>query len=407
MEESCNAIVRLARFRRVKVKAGGAFDRNAFKATERKEFHMGARIRANAPRLRPYVRSGVLLEINKVARVDIELAAGGGSDAITVTSNASSVNTDNASIGRTLGAAEISALPIVNRNVYTLLELIPGVESSQTSIVLGYPEQRTMIDGGTDGGSGSVSYYLDGGNNMTGLRNTGNITPNPDAVAEFAVVTNSYSPEFGRFVGGVVNVITKSGSNELHGSLFEFLRNDKLNAGVWAPGADPAKAPLHRNQYGLSIGGPLKRNKTFFFGTWSGLRQITSTLLNSAVVPTMAERGGMFSQSKVIPIDPETNQPFPDTRIPLTRFDPTTRKARKKAIPRSRPKKIETPSRMWLKAVRAQFTYAEAPSKTTRRWSIPSLRMRYCRVVRLTPRRAAAPLRPLITPPLCCNTSTM
>ena len=88
---------------------------------------------------------------------------------------------------------EINNLPIVGRNVYTLLSLTPGVDSNANGIVLGYPEQRTMINGGVDGGAGSVNYYLDGGTNMTGLRNTGNIVPNPDAVEEFRVVTNSYS----------------------------------------------------------------------------------------------------------------------------------------------------------------------------------------------------------------------
>ena len=87
-----------------------------------------------------------------------------------------------------------------------------------------------MINGGVDGGAGSVNYYLDGGTNMTGLRNTGNIAPNPDAVEEFRVVTNGYSADYGRFAGGVVNILTKSGTNEFHGSLFEFFRNNDLNA---------------------------------------------------------------------------------------------------------------------------------------------------------------------------------
>jgi outer membrane receptor for ferrienterochelin and colicin len=87
-----------------------------------------------------------------------------------------------------------------------------------------------MINGGVDGGTGSVNYFLDGGTNMTGLRNTGNIAPNPDAVEEFRVITNSYSAEYGRFAGGVINIITRSGGNQFHGSLFEFFRNNGLNA---------------------------------------------------------------------------------------------------------------------------------------------------------------------------------
>ena len=95
---------------------------------------------------------------------------------------------------------------------------------------MGYPEQRTLINGGTDGGTGSVNYYLDGGINMTNLRNTGNILPNPDAIQEFRVQTNSYNAEFGRAGGAVVNVITRGGTNQLHGSVFEFHRDTALTA---------------------------------------------------------------------------------------------------------------------------------------------------------------------------------
>ena len=97
----------------------------------------------------------------------------------------------------------------MGRNVYTLLNLTPGVDSNVNSIVLGFPQQVTMINGGVDGGAGIVNYFLDGGTNMTGLRNTGNIAPNPDAVEEFRVITNSYSAEFGRFASGVINIITR------------------------------------------------------------------------------------------------------------------------------------------------------------------------------------------------------
>ena len=136
-----------------------------------------------------------------------------------------------------------SSLPLVDRNVYSLLDLTPGVQSNNngvaaastgtSSLVLGYPEQRTLINGGADGGTGSVNYYLDGGINMTGLRNTGNILPNPDAIQEFKVQTNSYSVEYGRFASGVINVVTKSGTNQYHGSVFDFVRDGKFNAKDW------------------------------------------------------------------------------------------------------------------------------------------------------------------------------
>ncbi len=277
-----------------------------------------------------FVRDGVVLEVNVTARVDASLQVGAINETVTVTGSAPLLNADNAQIGRTVDTAEITDLPIVNRNVYTLLNLTPGVQSSSNSIVLGYPEQRTMINGGVDGGAGSVNYYLDGGTNMTGLRNTGNIAPNPDAVQEFRVITNSYDAEYGRFAGGVVNIITRSGSNALHGSLFEFLRNTDLNANTWG---SITASPLHRNQFGGSIGGPIKKNKTFYFGTYSGLRQIMSQFYNNAVVPTALERGGDFSQSTPKPKDPVTGQLFPGGIIPISRFDPTALNILNRYIP--------------------------------------------------------------------------
>jgi hypothetical protein len=287
-------------------------------------------VEVTATGFKKFVQKGIALDVNVSARVDAALDIGAMSEVIDVTASAPLVNTDNAQIGRTVENAEITTMPIVGRNVYSLLNLIPGVESTANSIVLGYPEQRTMINGGVDGGLGSVNYYMDGGTNMTGLRNTGNIAPNPDAVEEFRVVTNSYSAEYGRFAGGVINIITRSGANQAHGSLFEFFRNNDLNAYEW--GALSA-TPLHRNQYGGSIGGPIRKNKTFFFGTYSGLRQIQSSFLNSAIVPTALERNGDFSQSKVQPVDPLNSALFPGGVIPKSRLDPTAQNILARYIP--------------------------------------------------------------------------
>src|SRR5256886_917656 len=228
------------------------------------------------------------------------------------------VNTSTSEIGRTIQSAEITALPLVERNVYALLDLTPGVQSNNNGVatastgtstfILGYPEQRTLINGGTDGGTGSVNYYLDGGSNMTNLRNTGNILPNPDAIQEFRVQTNSYNAEYGRFASGVINVLTKSGTNKYHGSAFEFLRNTVFNANDW--GSQLERPPFHRNQFGGTLGGPIKRDKTFFFVSYSGLRQTTSTFLSGAIVPTALERGGNFTASATKPTDPAINAPF-------------------------------------------------------------------------------------------------
>ena len=243
--------------------------------------------------------SGIVLQVNETSRVDVSLAVGQVNETVTIADSAPpEVNTSTSEIGRTIQSGEITSLPLVERNVYTLLDLTPGVQSNNngvaaastgtSSLILGFPEQRTLINGGVDGGTGSVNYYLDGGNNMTGLRNTGNILPNPDAIQEFRVQTNSYNAEYGRFASGVINVLTKSGTNQFHGSAFEYLRNTVFNANDW--GSTLPRAPFHRNQFGVTIGGPVRRDKTFFFFSYSGLRQTTSSFLNGAVVPTALER---------------------------------------------------------------------------------------------------------------------
>jgi hypothetical protein len=299
------------------------------------------------------LHEGITLEVNVTARVDAVMDVGTITEQVDVTATAPLVDTSNAQIGRTVENAEITTLPIVGRNVYTLLELTPGVSSNVNSIVLGFPQQVTMVNGGVDGGAGSVNYYLDGGNNMTGLRNTGNIAPNPDAIEEFRVVTNSYGAEYGRSAGGVVNIITKSGTNQFHGSLFEFLRNTDLNAYTWL---SLTASPMHRNQFGGAFGGPIRKDKTFFFGTYSGLRQITNSFLNTAVVPTALERAGNFSASKTKPTDPTNgNAAFPGGVIPTSRLDATAVNILNKYIPSA-----NLPGNIWQGQVPSPYDTNEA-----------------------------------------------
>src|SRR5215472_7875446 len=262
-------------------------------------------IEVTAAGFKTFIRKGVRLEIDQTARVDASLAVGSTGETVEVTGAAPIVNTSSPELGRTVENEEIVDLPIVNRNLYTLLDLTPGVQRNDNSIVLGYPEQRTLINGGVDGGAGSVNYYLDGGVNMTGLRNTGNILPNPDAIQEFRVQTNNYNAEYGRSSSGVVNVLTKSGTNVFHGSAFEFVRNTILNANTWG-NTTSGTPPLHRNQFGATFGGPIRKDKTFFFASYGGLRQNTSSFLNGAIVPTDLERTGDFSKS----VDAKGNKVF-------------------------------------------------------------------------------------------------
>src|SRR6266852_2188424 len=268
------------------------------------------KLEVSASGFKAYTRTGIELTVAQIAQADVMMQIGKTGETVEVTDALPLINVTNPEIGRTVQNQEISQLPLVNRNVYTLLTLTPGVQRvAIDDVVLGFPEQRTLINGGVDGGAGSVNYYLDGGSNMTGLRNTGNNLPNPDAIQEFRVQTNSYSAEYGRYANGVVNVVTKSGTNTWHGSLFEYVRNTMFNANDWGNTTSP-KPPLHRNQFGGCAGGPILHDRTFFFLSYSGLRQITNPFLNGAFVPTAAERTGDFSADAgiVYPTTPKANQ---------------------------------------------------------------------------------------------------
>lgn len=246
-----------------------------------------------------FSQSGITLTLNQTATVNVALEVGSVSQEVTVTAAVPPVNTSTGEIGTTVENAQIENLPLVGRNVYDLLELTPGFQHQEMDqTTLGIQQQLTFMNGGADGGLGSTSYYLDGGLNMTGVRETGNAIPSPDAVQEFRVQTNSFSAVYGRTKGTVVNVVTKSGTNTRHGSLFEFVRNTIFNSNDWAnAGVTP---PYHRNQFGGTIGGPIRRSKLFYFATYDGLRQVTPNFHNNVLVPY-----GSCATSKPGLIDPE------------------------------------------------------------------------------------------------------
>lgn len=271
-----------------------------------------------------FVQNGVVIELSRAARVDPVLGVGGTTESVEVVGDAPLVDTTHVALGRTVNQTEILNLPLVDRDVYALLDLTAGIDSSETSNAFGIPGQETLVNGSSNTGAGSVNYALDGGANMSGLRQTGNIVPNPDAVREFRVQTNSYSAEHGRFGGAVVDVITKSGTNAFSGSLFHFFRDDSLNANRWTVGeANLRKDLFERNNFGGSLGGPIFHDRTFFFASYNGIRQTTSVYEAGATVPSALERQGDFSQSGGDPlVDPLTGDPFPGNRIPAARFDP-------------------------------------------------------------------------------------
>jgi hypothetical protein len=279
-----------------------------------------------------FARNNVAVGVGASIRVDVVLKVGSVETAVNVSSELPQINTLDASVGHTVDNVEVQNLPLVNRDPYSFLTLTPGITSNTTNNALGYQQQVVAVNGASydrlSGNlGGSLGFYLDGGFNNQGLRQTGNLAPNPDAVQEFRVTTNNYSAEFGHYSGGIVNLVTKSGTNSFHGSAFEFLRNDKLNATPWNV---PNKPSLHRNQFGGTFGGPIVKNKAFFFFSYSGLRQKTTALPPKATVPTALERNGDFSQSSVKPINPATKATYPGNIVPL---DPVAKAILDKYIP--------------------------------------------------------------------------
>jgi len=283
-----------------------------------------------------FTQTGILLEVGRNARVDATIELGAIDESLTVVGDSPLVETVSAALSRTVNQNDVLNLPLVNRDLYSLLSLTGGVTSNDSSNSLGGPEQLTSINGSGKAQMGTVNFQLDGGNNTAGLRGTGNPAPNPEAVQEFRVLTNGYSAEYGRYSAGVVDVVTKSGTNVMHGAAFEFFRTKTLNAPRWVPPGTPiVNDPLDRNQFGGALGGSVTKDKTFFFVSYSGLRQEETYYRNTAVVPTALERAGDFSQSARKPTDPLTGQPFPGNIIPANRFDPAARTIQDKYVPLS------------------------------------------------------------------------
>ncbi len=269
------------------------------------------RLSVSATGFKTYVQNGISLSAGVPATVNAQLSPGAATETVTVTSEAPVVNTSDPEIGGTVNGRDMKELPLVNRNPYTLLDLTPGVQLSQQSQSFGAPTQTTIINGGAANGSGTTSYYFDGAPDLNGLNNGGGIMPNPDALQEFRVQTSNYGAAYGRFPSGIVNAVVRSGTNSFQGTVFEFFRNPKLNAQPWGALPTNPKEPLHRNQPGATLGGPIVRDKVFFFGSYDGIRQTDASLLTGTIVPTALEKTGNFTQSiGTRPKDPLTGQDF-------------------------------------------------------------------------------------------------
>jgi hypothetical protein len=262
----------------------------------------------------------VRVQTGVTIRLDVSLIVGDLIEAITVTAGTSALRA-SASLGQVVSEQKVTALPLNGRSFVTLISLVPGV-----AVPPGQAFPR--INGGRPR---TNEYLFDGISVLQPEPGQVAFFPVVDAIQEFKVETNSPPAEFGRFNGGVVNLTTKAGTNAMHGTAFEFFRHESLNARNYFATTNATKPGFRRNQFGGVLGGPVLRNRTFFFVDYQGQRQdIERTVLST--VPTMAQRQGIFAQNVY---DPATTAPngaggftrtqFPNNTIPLERMDPVAR----------------------------------------------------------------------------------
>ncbi|MBS1828218.1 MAG: carboxypeptidase regulatory-like domain-containing protein [Acidobacteria bacterium] len=289
------------------------------------------RVEVQAEGFKRTVRSGVVLEIQQTAQLDLRLELGVTAESIDVTADAPLLATTEASQGQVINNKRIVDMPLNGRNYVQLALLSVGAVETANGA-------RFSTFSAAGQRAAQNNFMLDGiDNNNVQLaaqgRQAETVQPSVDAIQEFKISTNSFSAEYGRATGAVVNATIKSGSNDLHGTVFEFLRNEALDAKNFFDSPSSKRPPFKRNQYGFSLGGPIVRNKTFFFGDyeWTDIRE--SRTANNTI-PTLAMRAGDFSAFRNIVYDPATynaqtraRQPFANNRIPEARFDRVARQA--------------------------------------------------------------------------------
>ncbi|MGH9628668.1 MAG: carboxypeptidase regulatory-like domain-containing protein, partial [Bryobacteraceae bacterium] len=281
------------------------------------------------PGFRKYERRGIVLQANENIRVDANLEVGNVQEVVTVDATVAAVDTRSATLNHTVDSKRVVELPLNGRNPADLVLLAPGVSSGATnnsgdvgsSAWRPKGQKEITVNGSRNN---SLRYTLDGGTNMDDLMNENMDFPFPDAVQEFSAQTSNMGVEHGGLSGGALNVVTKSGTNQIHGNAFWFVRNTELNATNFF---SRQQDQLKRNQFGFTLGGPFVRNKLFGFGGYQKLtiRQVPGDLRDQSL--TAAERRGDFSSNPIQLFDPLTNgQRFPNNMIPASRFSPAALK---------------------------------------------------------------------------------
>jgi hypothetical protein len=244
------------------------------------------------------VEKGILVDVNQVVTVNATLQIGGSQEVVEVTSEAAQVDTTSTQLGAVINDRSINELPLNSRDTYQFLQLQPGVQAQlgNGNGSLFYGSQDTGSVSVNGGRTRANNFSVNGGDANDQFVNSPTIQPSPDSVEEFRVITNTFDAEYGRNSGSVVNVITKSGSNSLHGDIFEYFRNTVLDARNYF---DLGRPQWNQNQFGGTLGGPIKKDRTFFFVSYEG-RRIREGLTSQAVsvpsgTPSLTAPTGEFS----------------------------------------------------------------------------------------------------------------
>ncbi|WP_170834955.1 TonB-dependent receptor domain-containing protein [Terriglobus roseus] len=285
-------------------------------------------VRVMATGFQTSVESPIPLQANQVFAANVHLPIGAETMVVEVTTEAPLLQTDTTDVGTTIDAATNVTLPLASRNYLQLSLLTPGVVTVQPS---GFGNGQNVGQVARPEVNGNRftanSYLLDGMDNNDAGSNYVVYSPQPDALQEFRIITQNAPADFGNYMGGVISASIKSGTNKFHGSAFEFFRNDKLNANEWmnklVPGSPVPRTKVRWNEYGGSIGGPVLKDKLFFFADYQAERFNFPSTSSLITVFTAKERAGDVSElvaagKKVI--DPLTGQPFPNNVIPQNRL---------------------------------------------------------------------------------------
>ncbi len=283
-----------------------------------------------------YIRPSFILQVAQVAEIDIPLEVGEVTETVEITAEAPLLATATSDLGEVVNSRTAESLPLNGRNVLQLIGLTPGINTTRNfrNSTSGNGSISAVAFSANGGRNVANSIMLDGSSQEVMGYNQPSYIPSPDTLQEFKVQTNAFSAEYGRTAGAVVNMVTRSGGSEFHGVLYEFLRNDKLQANNWFANANGRdRAPFRFNQFGGTLGGPLSgsRQRLFFFQSVEFRRQVNPASVTQSV-PTPRMKRGDFGEDNRIVHDPltikgdGTRDPFPNNQVPADRHNATALK---------------------------------------------------------------------------------